>query len=413
MHHFSSLLAASLLAALFAVTGCTEAEQHLIDAAGALEECDIRGAHTSFEAAYSADSSHPDAALGFALTDTILLPEDPEITAALADIGFTAPLNTEIILWGPDAVLARLSRGESCESVGDFFQASIPYPPVRDSSVNAHSILRDDLAVQDLIDRLQALDGRFERLASAYETAASSMDGREVNIEGGCGAGRMVVQAPELYAGAALFTLLRAVLAIAPTYDWSFTVNDFFSSDPERQIVAFQRLLTVVDEGRANNGRDLLIRAFGLIDRGLEAAEGIRSPVTDAVFDWSSMNDVILADFRLFAARAILSLEESRPEMIPHMSPSISIDLSLFLSSPPDQAALSAPIWSLVDDDFGPYISARSEAFEELISPYFSPALFDDAVSVRWDLGDRWEGTDLGEVFDPNDRYEDAYRCMP
>lgn len=407
------LLSSLALATVVGAACATPTEEHLIDASEALDQCDLRTAHEHFDAAYASDPSHAAAALGFALTDTVLLPEDPAVTAALADIGFTAPLDSELLLYGPDALLARLRRGEPCDSIGDFVRANIPYPPIRDSSVDGRALIRADLDAQQLVDRLTALDARFERLATAYETAASGMDGaREVTIDGSCGLGRTVVQAPELYAAAAAFVFVRAAIAIAPAYDWSMLVADLFSDDARVQADALASLLALRSAGQAEAGRPLMIRGLRLAQRAIEAASAIQTPVPDAAFDWTAMDRTVLADLGLMVERALSSFEARRPEAIPYMTPEVTIDLSAFLSTPPDSASLETPLWTAQESSWDPgyyWLQSNGESWEALLTPYFSANLWEGGI--QWEIGDRWRDADLAAVFDPNDRYESGYMC--
>src|SRR5262245_18745540 len=126
------------------------------------------------------------------------------------------------------------------------------------------------------------------------------------------------------------------------------------------------------------------------------------------------MNRTVQADLTLLIERALVSLEKRRAEMIPFMSPAIAIDLSAFLSSPPDSSRLAVPLWSAVPSVSDPtyfYLESSSASWEELLGPYFTREPW--GMSVDWAIGDRWADTELGPVFDPNDRYENAYMCRP
>ena len=112
-----------------------------LDGAGALKDCDINTAHDKFTQAHASDPTHPEAALGFALTDLALLPEDPIVTGVLAKLGFTGALDMQALVFGPDGVLARSSRGDSCSAIESFARTTIPYPPLADTSIDKASLI--------------------------------------------------------------------------------------------------------------------------------------------------------------------------------------------------------------------------------------------------------------------------------
>ena len=391
-----------VLSWLVLLAGCaTDTEKLLLEASASLESCDMRGAHESFDAAYRLDSSHPDAALGFALTDTILLPEDPEVTSALALLGFTGPIDTELV-WGEGGVLEQLRGDTPCREVVEFAEGVVPYPPITDSRVDGIDVLAEGLTAQQLLDHLQALDERFERLAAAYETAAAAMDSREVTIAGGCGAGRLVIQQPELYAMAAVLVAIRAIIQVAPTYDWSFLVTDFLVDRPAETI---RRLLTVVNSDRGEPARELLLHAVELVELGASAAIALRTPVPDAIVDWSALEVSFLSTVRETAEAARVSLSERRAVVMPNVTPELQLDASLLLATPPDPSSFPQPIWARPS---GGGIRFNSVAFEQVMRPYFAPSRFHPEDSYHWELPTR--DSRFEDLFTPV-RYERLYDC--
>src|SRR5688572_10048832 len=66
-------IALAAAAALTLFAGCkSEADDLTLEAVDALAECDVRTAHELFTRAHASDPDHPQAALGFALTDLAL-----------------------------------------------------------------------------------------------------------------------------------------------------------------------------------------------------------------------------------------------------------------------------------------------------------------------------------------------------
>ena len=120
-----------MVSAVF-VVGCgSDADQLTLDGADDLKQCDIRAAYEKFADAHAGEPDHPQAALGFALTDLALLPEDPIVTQILTRVGFTGAMDMQALVFGPDGALARHARGDTCESIDTFVETTIPYPPRR------------------------------------------------------------------------------------------------------------------------------------------------------------------------------------------------------------------------------------------------------------------------------------------
>src|SRR5438270_2907077 len=80
------------------VFGCaSNAQQRAQDGVKALAACDMRGAHAAFSDAYGMDSTDPQIALAFALTDLTLLAEDPALETLRPRFGFTKPFDTSFM----------------------------------------------------------------------------------------------------------------------------------------------------------------------------------------------------------------------------------------------------------------------------------------------------------------------------
>lgn len=390
--------------------GCaSQVEEELLSASVAMDECDLRTAHTHFAAAYAMDPNHGDAAMGFALTDVVLLPEDPTVTAALAEFGFTGALDTEALIWGSDALLARVTADRSCEDRSRVLQDNFPYPELAPGQQFTDRI-RADLTAQELLDHLVALDSRLERLSAAFETAAENSEDGPIIIESSCGLGTLSISAPELYAAAGLFATLRAVITLARGYDWSFAVADTFNSDPRIAARGFASILRLVDADQVAASREPLRRALTLFDRGFEVAETSRTPVPNALIDWSRLSVDVLSDLRRFVTSALRSIDEARSEPIPFVTPELGVDVSRLFTSPPDVG--SRPLWSVADDGFGEYLMTDGERFQEVFGPFFSPDPFAQGTNYQWTIGgERWGSVELAPVLDPGDRWSTLFAC--
>src|SRR5260221_7594991 len=161
-----------LLLCVLVVAACgSDADRLALDGADALKSCDIRTAHDKFTQAHELDPAHPQAALGFALTDLALLPEDPIVTAALGRVGFTGPVDMQALVFGPDGVLAREARGDDCTAINSFVNTTIPYPPLSNTALDRATLIDPTFTVAELVDAAAALSPRLLRVAEALETA--------------------------------------------------------------------------------------------------------------------------------------------------------------------------------------------------------------------------------------------------
>lgn len=218
------LLGAGVLLALASVfPGCGSAAQNRAqDGVKLLDQCDLRGAHQAFVDAYGMDSNDPAIALAFALSDVVLLPEDPALETLRPRFGFTKPFDTTF-LWSQGGFMDQASKKTlTCDALGDLVRASLPNPALDKTSPTPFAdVLDKTLTFGDMRDAGLALGPRFDKLSKAFETAANAASADGVDIKGGCGANELVLQKPELYVLAGAFALLEASFQLAKTYDGS------------------------------------------------------------------------------------------------------------------------------------------------------------------------------------------------
>lgn len=398
------------LACVAVMAGCgSEADGLTLDGVDDLKECDIHSARDNFVRAHAADPAHPQAALGFALTSIALLPEDPLVTDILMRIGFTSAMDMQALVFGPDGVLARHARGDTCDSITTFVNNTIPYPPLSTPTLEEWTLVDPALIGEDFADAALRLSPHLSAISLALETAAGGMS-KAVEVEGGCGVGTVTFQAPELYAAAAAIELFRSAIQLGQAYDWSIGIKqagEIWNGDP----VLITALLNVhigrvIDHDLGAPGRPILSRAAGLAIKAIEAAK-VATVEPTGLFDWTAMPASLLDNAGALAV-AVQMMTDTSTE-IPDVSPMLSLNLYPVFQSPIDLQSFSTPLFEPIDE-FTWDVSGT--VIEEALTPLFTPSPFVDGVIYTWTLGDQWSLFDTTPVTMPLDRYDTVYNCM-
>lgn len=393
--------------------GCVSSrERSLLDAQDALERCDMREANAHFEAAYEEDMSDPDGALGFALTELALLPEEPAFEAALADLGFTGPLDMQTLVFGSEGVLARSARGDTCDSIDEFARANLPYPALQEGGPDATSLFRAGLTVEDMMQHGIDLQPTLERIAVALETAAGGVT-EPVTIDGGCGIGTVTLQQPELLAAAALLHGIHAAISAMDAYRWDIEFALLIESTGREQEFAdamnrnFMHLETAAPLVAAKNR---IQRAAEIAERALGAAGSIDAPVENGLFDWSSFDRQLIADLSSLLSAGSMALDGET--VIPLFEPELRVDASTFITDPLDMASAPGPLFVVSDDPQLRFVEVQmdGEVLEAMLAPRFAPGFFE--MDITFTAEERWESVDLEPVFEPAQRYQDVWMCI-
>ena len=415
LRSFSARPFAPLLLMIAGVTasGCfaSRSDEAVQDGVAALAHCDVRTAHRAFASGFRADRSHAQSALGFALTDLALLPEDPAVEAMLADIGFSGGVDMQSLVFGDDGVLAMAARGDECDAIQSYAEEHVPYAPLGDDDIDPATLLRDDLTVGDLLAHAQGLEPRLAELSQALEVAAGGIT-EPVAIDGGCGLGQLTLQAPELYAAAALIESIRAALAMSRAYDWSIPVAVLIQDDPDAVAAVLNgHLGRVVEPTQAAAARAHLHHGASLGLRAIEQARAISGPVEHGLFDWSEVPDAMLDD----ANRLLTSLEAALdgPSEIADVTPTLTVDLSRLFTDPIDLTALGGPLFSVEEDEWGDrYVTVNGELLNPALEGIMTPAPWDEGVpEPEWTPADRFDNFDVDPVVEPAMRYQDTFEC--
>jgi hypothetical protein len=399
------------LACVALMAGCgSDADGLTQEGADELKKCDIHSAHDKFVQAHDEDPEHPQAALGFALTSIALLPEDPLVTDILLRIGFTSPMDMQALVFGPDGVLARNARGDTCESIDTFVNNTIPYPPLSTPDLDEWSLVDPTLTGEDIADAARRLSPRLSAISLALETAAGGM-AEPVEVEGGCGIGTVVFQAPELYGAAALIETFRSAIQLGQAYDWAVGIKEVganWDGDPALITGLLNAHIgRIIDAGEGASGRPILNRAFGLAIKGIDAAK-VATAEPNGLFDWTAVPESLLDNARAFAVAGQMMTEGSTP--IPGVTPMLGLDLKLLFQSPPDLQSFGTPLFEVIDEfTWG----VDGTVIEQAVTPLFMPNPFVDGVTYTWPLADQWDAYDTTTLTMPFDRYDAIFNCTP
>lgn len=402
--------------------GCaSDAQQKAQDGAKALAACDMRTAHQDFSDAYSLDGNDPQIALAFALSDLVLLAEDPALETLRPRFGFTAPFDTTF-LWKKGGFMDLASqKTTTCGTLGDLAQANIAHPSLAKTNPTPFlDTLDKTLTFGDLRDAGLALSPRLDKVSKALETAAKGVGDDGVSLSGGCGTGTMTLQKPELLALAGALELLHASFQLAATYDGSLRVHPLFSeisgdSSEASELVADLNaaFLHVKDPSQMNAMVPIWQHAFDLFGQAIAAAQAVTKTPANAIIDWTSFPKPILVDAAQLATAGHDAF--TAKTAIPFLSPAVTVDGPSLVSSPLELAPLSPAAWALSGTD----ITFTFDGMKAKLGARFSPDPFTSNASYSWSfVDDISNATDAAPdwgsaTFDPGKRFSSGFACQP
>ncbi len=334
--------------ALFAVLavvlfGCDH-QKRATQGAEAISNCDFRTANVEFEAAFDQVPTNGEYALAYALTTLPLLVEDPAIQALAPRVGFTASLDSSV-LWNKEGVLSQLSqKTATCSAVWAYARSKIPHPSVRDNGPSFASTIDPTLTMGDARAAMLALKPKLEKLARAAEVAGKAIDEKPANerfisLKGGCGAGTLVIQAPELLAIATTFRAVTAAVDASQGYDGAMNVRrlfesyDDFSTAQSWVDTVGNRLLRVTDAAAVANSRAGFVT---MVETGKLTTAAIRragSPPS-ASLDWKMLPSGWVDDADLWLKFATDGLERDEAVSFGTFQPELRMNVKSFFLRP-------------------------------------------------------------------------------
>jgi len=367
-----------LFAALVAGGCASKADELTQRGLNDLEKGELRNAHKHFSQAHADDSEHGPAALGFALTSLVLLPENPSIEAALADLGFTGPIDIQSLLLGDAGVLCRGYRKESCDGIDGAIKQQIPYPALHEPKPSPASLVREGLTFSDLLAHAAQLDDELADIARALVSAAQSTAEEPITFELGhsCGTQQKVtVQAPELYTLAGYIETARAIIQYLRAYDWDISVALVLDedADPQTKVAALNTHLGHVRaKEHALAAKPALQHALALSNAALDAIRNTSETQAAALFDWTQVPNAVLDDVQRLMASITDAFEG--PTSIADMVPQVRLNLRAAFENPPNYRDI--PLFSLTANETGRKRAEFSSAqlFKGLQEIYVGPS---------------------------------------
>jgi hypothetical protein len=399
----------------------SDAQQKAQAGATALAACDLRTAHQDFSDAYNEDSTDPSIALAFALSDIVLLPEDPALETLRPRFGFTKPFDTTF-LWSKGGLMDQLSQpGTTCNSIADYVRANIAHPSLAATNPTPFlTVLDQTLTFADLDKAGLALSPRLDKLSHALETAAGAASSSGVDVKGGCGAGEIVLQKPELYALAGTFALLEAIFQLLAVYDdgvhlWALFKEIAGETGAESQFVndLNASFLHVSDATQASAAKTLFQRSFTLFVEAATAASAITSTPPNAIIDWTSFPKKILSDGQTLAQAAHDGFDA--PIALPFVSPALTVDGPSFINNPLQLAPLTPTAFGL---DSSNNVTFTFDPMQTPIGSRMTPNPFTTNASYTWSFTDDVSNATNAQpnwwspTFNPNNRFSMMYGCQ-
>ncbi len=365
----------------------------------ALANCDVRAAHAVYEDAYAASSSDPSIALGYAMTDMLLLGEDPDAAAGLALFGFSGGMDPDDLLTGPSALLDTLNRHAPSSEYGDFVEARFPYEPVR-GGASGLDLIAPTTTARQVVEHGFAMQARFARLSEAFETAARGAP-QAIEIGGICGVGRVELQATELYLLAATWQAVALALQIGRGYSWDFAVRDALDwrdRTPERLRAQAEVLNThlgaIHDASALPAVAGAWRRLFALLNAAMDAGEAAGAPGPDGLLEWRAYRAGLFAAMGEQGAAA----ERLSDSVVtaPGLTPEWSGELGPLYRGELDLAAFGRSFEVYEDPMWGDaWIEVDEAPIDAVLMAVLSRSPFDDTLGeVDWTHLDAWSGDD-------------------
>jgi hypothetical protein len=401
-----------------ALPGCGSAAQNRAkEGVDLLNQCDMRGAHKAFEDAYGMDSNNADIALAFALSDLALMPEDPALEKLRPRFGFTKPFDSTW-LWNKGGLLDLASQKTvQCNTLADLARTNIGHPSLaQNNPAPIIDTIDKTITFGDLRTAGAELAPRFDKVAHAFATAASSASDDGVKLKGGCGAGTLTLQKPELYALAAAFTFAEAGIQLAKVYDgsvrlWPIIAN---SSAGSAQMVVDdlnKAFFHVVDASAGGPARDLFKRGFDLALQSVAAARVVKKTPENAVIDWLAFPQDILTDAQTLAQGGRDAMD--KPTAIPFLDPAVVVDGPSAFTNPVELAPLQPQAFTVS----GSSVNFTFDPVKARLGARMTPDPFTSNASYTWSFADRVSKSSSAhdgwalQTFDPGKRFSTGFSC--
>lgn len=340
---------------------------------------DVEGAQKIYSERLTQDPSNANAAAGKAVTDLLLLPYSPSVTAVFIDaLGATRPLNaTRDVIYGDGGILYLLARGvpltdgDSVQGVVSLLADDLPW--TKQQMTSSTDFVEDlDASTNILWDRLEAV---ADDLSVVERNLKVALDGQEFKTYFLPGevlhdqSLNLVMGKSELSAIRTIISTARAGIYFAAAYDFSWSLRDALgaqwddvSTDDPNYTEAFEYRDYVMSFLVQRVFRSIIkpdrLRKAGasFADAAHGLAQTLRlgqSSPSNTVLDWDVADESLSEELASFADAVGDAV--SGDTSLPYTVPPTSMSLSSFFTAP-GRTLPSDLVWAefvLTEDDFG------------------------------------------------------------
>jgi hypothetical protein len=161
-----------------------------------------------------------------------------------------------------------------------------------------------------------------------------------------------------------------------------------------------------------DRGRAALNHALALTFNALDAATAARTPVTNELFDWPSFPVARIADLR----RMVVSAQNAMtgPAGMADVTPTLMVNANQLLSSPPDAAKLSGPLFTTQADAAGNLtLNVDQTKVDQAIGADTTPDLWTSNLpTFQWGPNAAWQGLSPDPITAPARALQSANACQ-
>ena len=336
--------------------------------------------------------SHPEAAFGLALSESLMLPASDAVQGALRDLGLRAPV-VEEELFGPSGILADLARGIEADVVREKALSSLGIDP--EGAPDLRTLMaaaRPGADAATLAGRARELAAELAPIAGWFEAAAQP--GFRMVVPGGLFHldGDLVVGEGEAAALAGVVRIARSALLAVGAYRWDSRPLAELArlSDADLADALSSTLWSALPPATLNVAAGELRRGVTGIGQALSLPPA-EAAAPGAVVAWELLPREGVD--RVVALLTATSDALDGPTLLPDTAPATTLDLSTAVAAPP---ALPLGSFEALPDGgvglregFLPELTAGVATPPLALDPEPTPALFAAGMPAEGWLG-RW-----------------------
>ncbi len=425
---------ASLDAAGVNNQGNTPVDSYVQEAQNLLFENQILAANQKFKQGLTANSGHGSSAAGAALTDILLLPYDPAVSALLREhLGATTGLDAnKDVIYSEGGLLYLMSRGVPFDD-GDGFPgiktllvSDLPWSS-RQLDTVGDFVQGLDSSVSDMMDVLVLVADALDPIQQNLDVAIADPNFTTIFVPGEVFHDTdlsLVIGKTELLALKTALHALHGGIYFLAAYEWDFSIEDLLGdqfadiqpNDPDyvEGWDSDDYALRYLDERLFRTVRNTahIETAFVSADRGLTAFLTLLRDYEShyaGELEFSSADDLYVQELTELLTALQGSLTRSTP--IPFTTPAVSMDLTPFKEGrvlPPGMNWLERVE---IQDEFGSYFEwqvTNASMDTVVIQGVFTPE-FTAEDGIEFEMSGNAEGFGTSVAGPLQEDVEDAY----